>query len=172
MALDSMVCPIIEIEREHMAKSATDSFGFCGVGIPGDETWMGVILVTSSTGIPRTHPVSASGINNDTAALMTVFIASESIPIPIAKKLCQVLVKHLRTTVNCLEAQASPPGIPHTVLTPAPSLLLSLGFQPIRYPAQRYRLTFSSLASWMYNRLEWFHRPGIQLSDQPANRTL
>lgn len=164
MALEDSICPFSAEDRQRMALSAMESYGLCGMGTRQGESWIEVILVSPSQGVPTSHPLSAFGIDQSTAALLVVFGESS---LSLSKKIYVGLCRRLKGQIEGIEAQSG-----HTsVLTPSSQWLIALGFQPLRYPVGRYRLSFSSLASWVDDQLARLRRPRVTLSEQPTSRS-
>ena len=170
LAMEAPVQALAREDRAVVAQAAMETWGLCGVGVRRGDSWAGVILVAPEGGVPRGHPVSVSGIDCSTAALILVYIESTSSPIVLGKKLCVGLCRRLRGQITGIEAQA---GLVSTTLTPSTEWLTLMGFHPLRYPARRYRLHFSSLAAWVQDHLLRYRHP-LNLSAQPtpASRTV
>ena len=152
--------------QAQVAEAAMDQWGFSGVGVRGGDAWAGLILVSPI--VPRGHPLSAADLSEDTAGLILVLIDSEA-PSSIGKRLCTGLSRRLHDQVTGVEAQANPLAM--TPLAPSTAWLAHMGFQPMRYPPNRYRLDFSSMAAWLEKRLVWHPHPAFSLAGQTANCT-
>jgi hypothetical protein len=154
-------------DREHAARLAMGQWGLAGVGVRDNDCWDGVILVAPSNGLPRQHPLSADGLSDDTAGVIFVQTALPSSALAADKRLCVGLSRHLRGLVTGIEAQAGATALT-TPLAPSPAWLLRMGFRPLRYPLCRYRLDFSTLATWLESHRAWYPRPVVSLSGQAA----
>jgi len=160
---DTVLAPDVRAEVAH---AAMDQWGFSGVGVRGGDAWAGLILVSPI--VPRGHPLSAADLSESTAGLILVLIDSEA-PSSVGKRLCTGLSRRLHDQVIGIEAQASP--FVMTPLAPSAAWLKHMGFQPMRYPPNRYRLDFSSMAEWLEKRLAWHPHPAFSLAGQTANCT-
>ena len=147
-----------------VAQSAMDQWGFSGVGVRNGDDWAGVVLVSPI--IPRGHPLSAADLSEDTAGLILVTIDSTSL-VSVGKRLCTGLSRRLRSQASGIEAQANPLAM--APLTPSTDWLIHMGFQPMRYPPNRYRLDFTSMAAWVQKRLAWHPHPAFSLQGQAAS---
>ncbi|MDR2973110.1 MAG: hypothetical protein LBV00_00130 [Propionibacteriaceae bacterium] len=156
-------------ERESTARRAMDAWGFCGVGIAAHETWTGVMIICPHNGLPRQHPLSAGGVDEDVAGLIVTYIASSASPLILGRKLCVSLTRLLRGRVSGIEAQATALTALATPLAPPRSWLTWMGFQPMRYPPHHYRLDFSDTVPWMEKALQWYRQSQVVLSPSGAN---
>jgi len=145
-----------------------DQWGFSGVGIRRDcdNDWAGVLLVSPI--VPRGHPLSSADLGDDMAGLILVLIDSTS-AISIGKRLCTGLSRRLRNQVAGVEAQGDPLAM--TPLAPSTDWLLHMGFQPVRYPPNRYRLDLTSMVAWVQKHLAWHSLPAFNLQGQTASCT-
>ena len=169
MALDIPDTVLTQETLDEVAQAAMDQWGFSGVGVrrgAHDGDWAGVILVSPI--VPRGHPLSAEDLSENTAGLILQLIDSGS-PYGVGKRLCTGLSRRLRSQVCGIEAQANPVAM--TPLTPSAAWLAHMGFQPMRYPPNRYRLDFSSMAAWVQKRLAWHPHPAFGLQGQTASCT-
>ena len=166
MSMDAPVRALDPLDRARVAQDAMDKWGFAGVGVRRGDGWAGVFLVSSAA--PRGHPLSAAGLSEDTAGLVLAYVDPPAV-VAIGKRLCTGLSRRLRNQVSGVEAQASSAGLA-TPLAPSALWLAQMGFQPMRYPLNRYRLDFSSMAAWVQKRLTWHPHPVFSLSGQTASR--
>ena len=164
MALDIPDTVLTLEARKEVAQAAMDQWGFSGVGVRNGDDWAGVALVSPT--IPRGHPLSAAELSENTAGLILVTIDSES-PSNVGKRLCTGLSRRLHSQVTGIEAQGD--LLAMTPLTPSVEWLIHMGFQPMRYPPNRYRLDFSSMAAWVHKRLAWHPHPAFSLQGQTAS---
>jgi len=170
MALDIPDTVLTREATDEIAQAAMDQWGFSGVGVrrgTRDGDWTGVILVSPI--VPRGHPLSAADLSEDTAGLILQQIDSTS-SYGVSKRLCTGLSRRLRNQVSGIEAQADPLAM--TPLTPSVVWLSHMGFQPMRYPPNRYRLDFSSMAAWVQKRLAWHPHPAFSLQGQAVGYTV
>jgi len=165
MAMDAPVRALDPSDRAEIARAAMDEWGFCGVGLRRGAEWAGVMLVSPL--VPRGHPLSAAGLPENTAGL--ILVSQENAPpLGMSKRLCTGLCRRLRAQVSGIEAQADPTGS-MTALAPSAGWLAQMGFQPMRYPLNRYRLDFGSMVTWIQKRLSWSPNPAFGLAGQTAS---
>ncbi|MCL2482856.1 MAG: hypothetical protein FWF43_05470 [Propionibacteriaceae bacterium] len=162
LAMTDPVAALKPADRAVAARAAIDEWGFAGVGVRRDAHWIGVVLIAPQHGLPRSHPLSAGGIDSQTAGLVLVHIDPGETA-GTGKRLCVGLCHRLRDQVTGIEAQAG--LVPRTTSTLAPSAhwLVRMGFQPLRYPLNRYRMDFATLVTWIQRRVQWYPRPVLGL---------
>jgi|GEM_PF-1918536 len=170
-ALGESVCPLDCGERNVAAQAAMDAWGLAGVGLRRGTDWLALALVAPAGAVPRTHPLHAGGVDPERAALILVQSGAEASLPAAGRRLCVTLSRALRGQVAGIEAQAGPAGVASPLAPPA-ELLLKLGFQPVRYPPNRYRLDFTDLVAWVQERLERYRRPAIGLTGSSASRAV
>ena len=157
-------------EVAEAGRAGMQEWGLAGVGIIRDSRWVGVALISPQKSLPRAHPLAAGGIDERNAALTLVHIDPAESFVGLGKKLCVGLSRRLRGQVLAIDAQAgSGPGM-DSQLTPSAEWLGKMGFEAVRYPVRRYRLSLATMATWMEEHLQWSPRPGIALSGQAALR--
>ncbi|MDR2929303.1 MAG: hypothetical protein LBV06_00095 [Propionibacteriaceae bacterium] len=179
-ALLGQVAAMSPHDRALVADTAMDTWGFCGVGTRAGTaarrretptstatdapSWTAVILIAPSHGLPRSHPLSLGGIDAATAGLALVYIPSSSLT--LSRQLCADLVARLRPLASGLEARAAPYSRLATTLSPPRRWLTTMGFQPMRYPINHYRMDFdTTVARRDRDRVaQWSPRPVIGLA--------
>ncbi|MCL2736020.1 MAG: hypothetical protein FWD75_05235 [Propionibacteriaceae bacterium] len=167
VSMDTPLRALSPHDRDLVTRASMDTWGLCGVGVRRGEDWIGVVLITPDHALPRGHPLSGAGLDPHTAGLALLHIDATA-PMGTSKRLCVGLTRRLRGAVTGVEAQSS--LMPSTMSTLAPSRawLTGVGFQPLRYPPNRYRLDFATLATWIRKHLVWESRPAIAVSPRPA----
>ncbi|MCL2471140.1 MAG: hypothetical protein FWF25_05290 [Propionibacteriaceae bacterium] len=167
----SMDVPVGALKPEDLAlaaRAAMDEWGFAGVGVRRDSDWIGVVLIAPHHGLPRTHPLSAGGIDFRTAGLVLVHIAPGETT-GTGKRLCVGLTRRLRDQVTGIEAQAGLLPLTTSTLAPSAGWLVRMGFQPLRYPLNRYRLDFATVVTWIQRHVQWHPRPVLGLAPAHAS---
>jgi len=157
-------------DRDTCAAAAMDAWGTAGIAVRRGGNWLGVVLVCPADAIPRGHPLAAGGLDPRTAALLLAYIAPSASRLRVGRRLSVGLGRYLRGHVTGVEAQAAPASILGSALAPSPHLLTHMGFQPVRYPVNRYRLDFATMATWVQKALAWYRRPVLVSQLLPANR--
>jgi len=169
MDMDLPLRALQSSDREDAARAAMDKWGLSGVGVRRGQDWTGVALVAPQEGLPKNHPLSAGGIDRNTAGLILVYVDPSASTLIMGKRLCVALTRHLRGGPSGIEAQGMPVPLASALAPPA-GWLLRMGFHAVRYPMCRYRLDFSSVVSWMQKYVQWYRRPVVGLAGQPASR--
>ena len=166
---DAVLAVLTDEIRAEVAQAAMDAWGFSGVAVRhgAHDDWAGVALV--SPVVPRGHPLSAADLSEDTAGLILVLTDSAS-SVGVGKRLCTGLSRRLHNQASGIEAQGNPLGM--APFAPSTNWLAHMGFEPMRYPPNRYRLDFSSMVAWVQKRLAWHPHPAFALQGQAATCTV
>ncbi len=157
-------------DRDAAAQAAMAAWGLCGVGLRRGDQWTSAMLVTPAPGLPRRHPLSSGGVDDDSAALILAAVSSGT-ALVAGKRLCVALCRHLHDHVTGIEAQATPLLATATPLAPNRAWLNWLGFRPMRYPLNHYRLDLADTVVWFERLFQGYRRPSMGLTASSVGLT-
>ena len=168
MTMGSLVAALDPADRAEAARCAVDAWGLAGVGVRRGMDWVGAMLIAPSAGVPPSHPLVAGGLDGNTAGIILLRTASLLPALVTGKRLLVALARRLRGQVAAIEVQGSPTPVLASPLVPSAEWLVRLGFEPMRYPVNRYRLDCASLAVRLQHHLQSYLSAPVRLSTRPA----